>query len=294
KEKKDTMEEKVLNDASAYMKSIAQERKRNVSWAVKAVTKSSSISAEEALKANAVDYMAENLDELLKKIDGKEIPKLGKLRVKNAEKVVFPLTKRQKLLSAISDPNVAMILMSLGAAGLFIELYNPGLVLPGVVGAMALVTAFYSFHTLSANIAGVALMLLAFVFFIAEIKIASYGLLTVAGVASFLLGSLMLFNTSSAMGIAVSHSVIASMTGGVLAVTGIISWIVFKAQRRKVVTGIESLKGKRGIAKTALSPTGTVLVEGELWDAVAIENIAQGRPVLVEEVDGFKLKVKQI
>jgi len=293
--KKDPMEDKVLNDASAYIKSITEKTKRNVDWAMKAVTKSESISAEEALKAGVTDVIALNMADLFVKINGRELAGFGKIKVGDPKVATVAQTRRQKLLAAITDPNVAMILMSLGAAGLFIELYNPGLVLPGVVGTVALVLGFYAFQTLSANFAGVLLILLGFVFFIAEIKVLSYGLLTVAGAASVILGALMLFNRPSLGGLSVSMHILGSTLIVLVAVVAILAWIVIRAQLRAVVTGIESLAGKNGLAKGALKPKGTVLVEGELWEAESVSgDIPDGAEVKVESVNGFKMKVRAV
>jgi len=293
KKEKDPMEAKVLNDASAYLKSIAEQRKRNADWAVKSVTESKSISAEEALKLNVADVIADDLPSLLSQLDGREISGYGKLETKNSGLVYFNPTARQKFLSTVSDPNVAMILMSLGAAGLLIELYNPGLLLPGIVGGLSLITAFYSFHTLSANFAGVLLMLLGIICFVAEIHIASYGLLTVGGAVSVLFGALMLFKGRPEMGLSVSYVAIAAAIGSMIAAALAVGWLAARAQTRKIVTGIEAIKGKKGIAKTALSPEGKVLVSGELWDAKSTAgNIPAGAEVRVESADGFKLSVK--
>lgn len=295
KKEKSSLEDKILNDASAYMKSITQKRKRNVDWAIKAVTKSDSLSAEEALKNKVVDFIAHDLNDFISKINGFEIPEIGVLKTKDPQITFYNPTKRQKFLAIISDPNIAMILMSLGAAGLFIELYNPGLILPGVVGAVSLVLAFYSFQTLSANFAGVLLILLGFLFFIIEIKIISYGLLTLSGIVSIVLGALMLFNQPSISGgISIAMSTLVSTILGLVIVIAILAWIVIRSQMRKVVTGSEGLINKQGIAKTALSPMGKVLIEGELWDAESsMGEISEGSTVIVESVDGFKLKVKK-
>jgi len=205
----------------------------------------------------------------------------------------FRQTRRQKFLATITDPNIAMILMSLGAAGLFIELYNPGLILPGVVGAVSMVLAFYSFQTLSANFAGVALILLGFVFFIAEIKVTSYGLLTLAGAVSVLLGGLMLFTQPSLGGLAVSFPMLLSTVIGLIAVVAAVAFVALRAQLRRVVTGIESLAGQAGVAKTALGPKGRVLVAGELWEAESVTgDIKEGAEIVVESVEGFRVKVK--
>ncbi len=294
KKKSSPMEDKVLNDASAYIKSITQKTGRNVKWSVDAVKKSDSISAEEAVKAGVADFMAKDLDELLAKADGFRAGEFGRLAVKNPSISRFEPTRRQTFLAAVTDPNIAMILMSLGAAGLFIELYNPGLILPGVVGGISMLLAFYSFQTLSASFAGVALILLAFVFFVAEIKVMSYGLLTVGGVISMTLGSLMLFRQPSLGGLSISMETILANVIGVVAVTALLAWIVIKAQMRKVVTGIESLEGKKALAKTALAPKGKVLVEGELWDAKLASGSAEaGAELVVEKVDGFRITVRR-
>jgi membrane-bound serine protease (ClpP class) len=293
--KKQPMEEKVLNDASAYMKSIAQKTGRNAEWALKSVVKSESIPAEEAVKTGVADFIAADITEFLAKADGFNAGEFGRLHAAGAGVEYFRQTRRQNFLATITDPNIAMILMSLGAAGLFIELYNPGLILPGVVGAVSLVMAFYSFQTLSANFAGVALILLGFVFFIAEVKVISYGLLTLAGAASIVLGGLMLFNTPSLGGLSISMHMLLSTVVGLIAVVAALAFIVTRAQLRRVVTGIESLKDKRGLAKTALAPRGTVLVEGELWNAESVSGeIPEGANVEVTAVDGFKIRVRQV
>ena len=294
KKEKEPMEEKVLNDASAYMESIAQKTGRNVAWAIKSVTESKSIPAEEAVKTGVVDFVAADLPEFLAKADGFKAGDFGKLVTAGASVEYFRQTRRQKFLATITDPNIAMILMSLGAAGLFIELYNPGLILPGVVGAMSLVMAFYSFQTLSANFAGVALIMLGFLFFIAEIKVVSYGLLTLGGSVSILLGALMLFNQPSIGGLSVSMSMILSTIIGLIAVVAALAWVVARAQLRTVVTGIESLKDKRGLAKTDLKPKGRVLVAGELWEAESVSgDIPAGAEITVTEVTGFRVLVKK-
>lgn len=291
---KDPMEAKILNDASAYMKSITQQKKRNVEWAIKAVTKSESISAEEALKAGVTDIIAADMADFFVKINGRELPELGAIKAGVPRVETVSQTRRQRFLATITDPNIAMILMSLGAAGLFIELYNPGLILPGVVGAVAMVLGFYSFQTLSANFAGVLLILLGFIFFIVEIKVLSYGLLTLGGVISIILGSLMLFSRPSLGGLSISMHILGSTLITMVAVTAILAWIVIKAQLRGVVTGIESLVDKKGLAKSALSPKGTVLVEGELWEAESVSgDIPAGAEVRVVSVNGFRIKVRR-
>jgi len=292
--KKDPMEDKVLNDASAYMKSITQQKGRNVEWAIKAVTKSESISAEEAVKAGVADLLASDMADLFIKIEGFELAGFGRISVEGPRVENMLQTRRQRFFAAVTNPDIAMILMSLGAAGLFIELYNPGLILPGVVGAVSIVLSFYAFQTLSANFAGVLLILLGFLFFIAEIKVLSYGLLTLGGVISIMLGALMLFDQPSMGGLSLSMNILTSSLISLVAVTAVLAWVVIKAQMRGVVTGIESLAGKKGLAKSALTPKGTVLSEGELWTAESVSgDIPAGAEVIVESVRGFTIKVRK-
>ena len=241
------------------------------------------------------DIIAVNLEDFFVKIDGRELPGFGRIKVSGPKMGTLVQTRRQKFLATITNPDIAMILMSLGAAGLFIELYNPGLILPGVVGAMSLVLGFYAFQALSANFAGVLLILLGFLFFIAEIKVLSYGLLTLGGAVSIILGALMLFNQPSMGGLSISMHILGSTVIGMIALVAILAWIVIRAQMRAVVTGIESLAGKKGLAKDKLAPKGTVLVEGELWQAESVSgDIPAGAEVKVESVNGFSIKVRSI
>jgi membrane-bound serine protease (ClpP class) len=294
KEKKDdTMEAKMASDASAYLKSIAHKRGRNESWAVQAVSISTSIQASEAVAIKVVDLEAVSLEELLKAVDGRKLADFDKpLRTVGALIERYSMTRRQRWLATLSDPNVAMILMSLGAAGLFIELYNPGLILPGIVGAVSLILGFYSFQTLSASYAGVLLILLGMILLLLEIKITSYGMLAVGGIASFLLGVLMLFQHNAAGGLSVSWSIISSTLGGLLAVVAVLSWVVMRAYNRPVVTGDEGMLGMEGKAMGRLDPRGKVQVGDELWDAESEEGaIEAGAAVVVRAVEGLKLRV---
>ena len=290
-----TMMEKLSHDAAAYLKALARQRGRNEAWAEEAVTKSTSTPAEEAVREGVVDFVAEDMDDLLAKADGRDIPELKlKLRVKEAVLTPLEMTDRQKALAVLSDPNIAMILMSLGAAGLFIELYHPGLVFPGVAGAICLLLAFYAFQTLSANIAGVLLILVGFLLFLLEIKLMSFGLLTAGGLLAVMLGVLMLFNVSGAWGVAVSMSVVGWTLGAFVAFTGTLSYLYYKTQRRRPATGREGLLGAEGEAKTDLAPLGTVEVMGELWKAKSAHGeIPAGTPIEVVKADGFTLLVRK-
>ncbi len=187
------MSEKVTNDMVAHVKSIAQKRGRNVQWVEKAVRESVSVTETEALKANVIDIVAKDLDDLIRQINGRKIENKGVLKLDHPKKTIIEESLRTKVLKIISDPNVAYILMMIGLAGLYFELSHPGAVLPGVVGGISIILAFFAFQTIPVNYAGFLLIILAIVFFIMEMKIASYGLLSIAGITSLLLGSLMLF-----------------------------------------------------------------------------------------------------
>lgn len=289
------MKKKVENDAAAYIKSIAEKRGRNVAWAEDAVRKSVSVTEKDALKLKVIDLIAEDLSTLLKAIDGRTVETAkGKatLATKNATVKTIPMSFRFRVLNALSDPNIAYILMLLGIYGLIFELSNPGSILPGVVGGISLILAFYAFQTLPINYAGFLLILLAIILFIAEIKVPSYGLLTVGGVISMVLGSLMLI-TTDVPGLQISLYVIlptALLTAGFFVLVIGMAW---QAHQKKPVTGIEALIGMGGTAKTEIHPRGTVLLQGELWEAVSEEPIKEGEPVIVQGLDGLKLMVKR-
>jgi len=289
------MKKKVENDAAAYIKSIAEKHGRNVTWAEDAVRKSVSVTEKDALKLKVIDLIAEDLPALLIAIDGRTVETAkGKvtLATKNATVKDIPMSFRFKVLNALSDPNIAYILMLLGIYGLIFELSNPGSILPGIVGGISLILAFYAFQTLPINYAGFLLILLAIILFIAEIKVPSYGLLTVGGVISMVLGSLMLV-TTDVPGLQISMYVIlptALLTAGFFVLVIGMAW---RAHQKKPVTGIDALIGMEGIAKTEIHPRGTVLLQGELWEAVSNEPIKESESVIVQGLDGLKLLVKR-
>jgi membrane-bound serine protease (ClpP class) len=295
-EKKDeVMEGKVTNDAAAYLQAIAGRRDRNIRWAFEGVTKSTSIVSSLAVREHVVDLEAKSLDELLAAVDGRELPdfKGHPLRTKGAAVVRFDMTGRQKLLAAVADPNIAMILMTLGVSGLLIELYSPGLILPGIVGAVSLIMAFYSFQTLSASFAGVLLILVGFLLYVLELKVNSFGLLAVSGTASVLFGTLMLFRNSGG-GVSVSWSVIASTLGTLVVLMAGLLCIAARVLRRGSKVGAEGMTGRAGTADTDLSPNGKVAVGGELWKAESLEGtIPAGTAVTVEGEEGLTLRVKR-
>ncbi len=290
-----TMAEKVTNDAVAYIRSIARKRGRNEAWAERAVRESVSLPAKDAVDQGVVDLLADNLEDLLKKLDGRAIAMDGDtitLETKGAEIRRIRMGLRERILSILANPNVAYILLVLGFYGLFFELSNPGAILPGVLGAISLILAFYSFQTLPVNYAGVLLIVLAMILFIAEIKIQSHGMLALGGGVSLLMGSLMLFNTDVPF-LRVSWATIAWVLGLTLLFFFVVVAKGIQAQRRKPTTGLEGMIGLKGEAKTRITPQGgTVLVHGELWRAISQTEIPKGARVIVKGYEGMTLFVE--
>jgi len=288
------MKAKVENDAAAYIKSIAEKRGRNVQWAEDAVRKSVSVTEREALSLKVIDLIADDVSSLLAAVDGREVVTgAGKvvLHTKGAPLKEVPMGWRLEALKALSDPNIAFILMTLGTIGLIAELYNPGAILPGIVGAISLILAFYSLQTLPINYAGVLLILLGVVLFILEIKVVSYGLLSLGGIAAMVLGALLLVKTDAPF-LKVSLSVIIPTVvtfGGLLLA---ITWLAVKSQMRRPVTGAESMVGSIAVAKTDLAPRGKVFLQGEIWDAVSEEPVREGEEAEVKAVAGLTLTVR--
>ena len=293
KEMDGTMAEKVVNDMVAYTKSIAEKRGRNSDWAEKAVRESVSVTEKEALELKVIDLIAEDLDDLLEKIDGRDLKDKGTLHTKGVKQVVLTESFRDKILKTLSDPNIAYLLMMIGLAGLYFELSHPGAIFPGVIGAMSLILAFFAFQTLPVNYAGVLLIALAIILFVLEMKVASFGLLSLGGVISLFLGSLMLFE-GTAPGMRLSWRVlvptVVMVSGFFVAVAG----LVFRSQVSKPRTGDKGLVGEVGVVKSRLEPEGKVFVHGELWNAVAPGSIEVGAKVRVVGVDSLLLKVEQV
>jgi membrane-bound serine protease (ClpP class) len=287
-----TMSEKVVNDMVSYSRGIAHEKGRNEDWVEKAIRESVSITAEEAVENHVVDLVATDVDELLRLIDGREVVlKQGKvtLKTKDLSKRYYELGFRDRILKVIADPNIAYILMMIGLAGLYFELSHPGAIFPGVIGAISLILAFYSFQTLPVNYAGLLLIALAIILFIIEVKVASYGLLSIGGVISLTLGSIMLFED-----LRVSLQLMAPtilLIGGFFV---IVSSLAFRAYRSKPKGGMEGLMGEIGLVKERIDPEGLIFVHGEYWRARATEKIEPGERVEVEASDGLLLKVKRV
>jgi len=285
------MSEKVVNDMASYGRGIAQDKGKNADWVEKAIRESVSITAEEAVEKKVVDLVAADIDELLKLLDGREIElQKGKvtLKTKDLVKTQYEPGFRDAVLRLISDPNIAYILMMIGLAGLYFELAHPGAIFPGVVGAISLILAFYSFQTLPVNYAGLLLIALAIIFFIAEIKVASYGILSLGGVVSLTLGSIMLFEDVGVSLRLMAPTIV--LIGGFFV---IVSTLAFRAYRTKPQSGMEGLIGEVGVVEKPIDPEGLVFVHGEYWRAVSSEKLQPGEKVAVEEVTGLLLKVKK-
>ena len=291
-----TMNEKVVNDMLAFARSIASQRGRNAEWLEDSIRKSVSITAEEAYAKNVIDLVADDLPTLIKKLDGWEIIRKGYTRTLHTEGVeqrtILPGWQHQ-VLKSISNPNIAYILLMIGLAGLYFELSQPGAILPGVVGGIALILALYALQTLPVNYAGILFILLAVLFFILEVKVASHGLLSFAGVLALVLGSLMLFRVpghTNRLAMSVFIPTVLIVSGFFVTVAS----LAFRAQIRRPQTGTPALLGMIGEVKKDLMPQGTVFVCGELWNAMADENIFAGEKVEVVSVENLRLKVRKI
>ncbi len=296
KDMDETMNTKVVNDLVAFIKSIATKRGRNAEWAEEAVRKSVSITAEEALEIKVIDLVARDMDELLLKLEGWSVQtKEGekKLALKGLPAETVEENLRDKILKTISNPNIAYLLMLIGMAGLYFELSHPGVIFPGVIGGISLILAFYAFQTLSVNYAGVLLIILGAILFLLEIKVTSYGMLSVGGVICLTLGSVMLFNTGTP-GVRISWSV---LIPAVLVISGFFMTVAFLAVRAHMTrprTGDQGLIGEIAVAKEPLAPEGKVFVHGELWNATSEEIVPVGDKVEVIGVENLWLKVRKI
>ena len=292
KEINKTMSEKVVNDMVAYVRSIAKDRGRNQEWVEKAIRESVSITADVAVKEKVVDLVARDIDDLLALLDGREITlNKGKvtLETKGLKLVYVTPGWRDRVLNTISNPNIAYILMMIGMAGLYFELSHPGAILPGVIGAISLILAFFAFQTLPVNYAGLLLIALAIIFFIAEIKVSSYGLLSVAGLISLILGSVMLFeNIRVSLNLMMPTIV---LIGGFFIV---IAFLAFKAYRGKPTSGMEGLIGETGVVEKKIDPVGLIFAHGEYWKATCTEVVEQGEKVRVIGSKGLELIVERV
>jgi membrane-bound serine protease (ClpP class) len=288
------MSGKATNDAAANIKAIAQRRGRNADWAERAVRESISITSHEAVDSNIVDFIAADLDDLLDSLNGRTalLPKgEDTLHTQGAIVERIEPTWREKLLSIISNPNIAYILMSIGWIGILMELYNPGSIFPGVIGAISLILGFYSLQTLPINYAGLSLIVIAIILFVLELKIVSHGLLTIGGAIAMIMGSVMLIDSPDPAA-KISFTVILAVVGTVVAFFTFGLAMALKARRSRPVTGAEGLIGQIGTARESFETTGMIYVAGEYWQAEATEPLSAGQKVEVVEKHGMKLIVR--
>lgn len=292
----EVMKEKVENDAVAYIRSIAERRGRNVEWAENAVKKSVSATATQAKELGIIDLIAPDLDDLLRQLDGWELA-IGEqpltLRTQDARISDFPMSWRLETMKAISDPNIAYVLMTIGTIGLIAELYSPGAILPGVVGAISLILAFYSLQSLPVNYAGVLLFILGIVMLILEVTVTSYGVLAIGGVTAMVLGSLFLFNQDFPY-YQLSWSVMLPVIALAVGFTFLVVNFGVRALRGQTPTGSEGMIGRIGSAKTNLTPKGQIFVQGEIWDAVSSAPVTEGQPIQITQIDGLTVHVKPL
>jgi len=293
---KEKFNEKVENFASSFIESIAEKRKRNTKWAIEAVRNSASITSTEALKIKVIDLITPGITELLNEIDGRvvELPegkKVLKTRGANVERL--DMNFKQKLIDTLSVPDIAFLLISLGSLGLLLEFYNPGLIFPGVAGAICLLLGMVSLQILSFNYAGLALLVLSILLLILEIYVTSFGILGVGGLISFIFGALLLFDTPQS-DVRVGFDVVMAAALAIGLFFLFIGYYLVKAQRSRGYVGFEGLMGEEGVALTSIENEGKIFIHGEYWDAESDGRINQGDRVKVVEVkSNFRLKVEK-
>lgn len=293
----DVMKEKLENDAAALMRSVASRRGRNVEVAESTVRQSKSFTDQEALTQHLIEYVASSEDDLLRQIDGKSFKRFNgenvTLKTAGQQVSLFGMTLKETILAYLMDPNIAFLLLAIGALSLYIEFNHPGAVIPGTVGVVFILVAAFALNLLPTRFAALVLILGAFALFAAEAKLASHGVLTIGGIALLTLGGLLLVDAPiPEMRVHLLTALAVSIPLGVI--TAFLMTIALRARRNKVVTGEQGLLGETGVAQTALSPQGKVFVHGELWDAVASSALPAGQLVVVRRVDGLTLQVEPL
>ncbi len=295
----ETMKEKVTNDAVAYIRSLAHQRGRNEEWVAKAVRQSVSITETEALTKNVIDLTAKNMRDLLEQLEGKEVQTTtGETVLKTSDRALVHRSYgfHRKILDVVSDPNVAYILLIIGFWGIFFEIKNPGAIVPGVVGGISLLLAFFAFQILPINYAGLALIIVGIVLFILEVSVTSFGLLTIGGIVCMILGSMMLIDVTEAPKELFSVSLKVIIPVVVFSALFFIFAfsMAYKAHRRKATTGSEGIIGLIGEAITNIDTEGgKILVHGEIWNARSEEPIKKGAEVKVSGMGRMQLIVKK-
>lgn len=295
-EMSDEMKAKVINDAIAYIKDLANSHGRNADWAERAVREGVSATSEEALELNVVDMIAPDLDTLIADLDGREVTLLDgsvvTLRTSGVPINEVMMKTIERFLYAIADPNIAFLLLSIASLGIMIEIFNPGLIFPGIVGAISGILAFYALGQLPVNIAGVLLIVLAFGLFIGEVLTTSFGLFTVGGVTSLVIGALILFQGADPAVFRVDPWLIGTMTILITLLFVFVVTRVIRAHRKRATTGKEEIIGRRAVVRETINPEGTVFFKGELWSAVSDSGpIEAGEEVTVTAIDGLILQV---
>jgi membrane-bound serine protease (ClpP class) len=293
----DVMKQKMENDAAALMRSVAARRGRNVEVAESTVRQSKSFTEQEALSQHLIDYVASSQDDLFRQMQGKSFKRFNgenvTLNLTGQSVVPFGMTLKERILSYLMDPNVAFILLAIGALALYAEFNHPGAVLPGTVGVVFILIAAFALNLLPTRFAALGLVLGAFALFAAEAKFASHGILTIGGIALLTLGGLLLVDSPiPEMRVHLVTALAVSIPLGFI--TAFLMSIALKARRNKRVSGAEGLIGETGVAQTSLSPRGKVFVHGEIWDAVATSDISAGQSVVVRRIDGLLLQVEPL
>jgi membrane-bound serine protease (ClpP class) len=290
----DEMNRKIENDAAALMRSVTSKRGRNIETAESAVRESKSFTEQEALAGHLIDYVASSPEDLFRQMQGKPFKRFtgesASLNLTGQPMVAFEMTLKEHILDELMDPNVAFLLLAIGALALYVEFNHPGAVIPGTVGVVFILLAAFALNFLPTRFAALGLILGAFALFAAEAKFATHGVLTIGGIALLTLGGLLLVDSPiPEMRVHLWTALAVSIPLGLI--TAFLMTIALKARRNKVVTGSQGLVGETGVAQTALSPQGKVFVHGELWDAVASSTLPVGQLVLVRRIDGLTLQV---
>jgi membrane-bound serine protease (ClpP class) len=290
--------QKILNAFAGRIGVIAKERGRDVAWAQQAVRSSATLSASDAVKMHVVNFLASDMPDLLAKLDGRVVTVAGNRKVVlhtvGAPLLLVPPSLKDQFLHLLSDPNMLLVLMVLAGMGLLFEFLHPGAIFPGIVGVICLLLTLYSMAVIPVRPAGVGLIVFALLLFAADVKLASHGVLTVGGIASFILGALMLTGGVASRGLQPAWVVILTLVGMLVLFFGFLVRAVYRARKRKVQTGEEAMLGEKGRALTALNPNGEISLEGELWKARSLEgDIAAGEQIEVAGEDGLTLLVRR-
>jgi membrane-bound serine protease (ClpP class) len=290
----DEMKQKIENDAAALMRSVTSKRGRNIDAAESAVRESKSFTEQEALTQHLIDYVATGPEDLFRQMQGKSFKRFNGatavLNLTDQSIVPFEMTVKERVLDELMDPNVAFLILIIGALALYVEFNHPGAVIPGTVGVVFILVAAFALNLLPTRFAAIALILAAFALFAAEAKFVTHGVLTVGGIALLTLGGLLLVDSPiPEMRVHLLTALAVSIPFGII--TAFLMTIAYRARRNKIVTGEQGLVGETGVAQTPLSPQGKVFVHGELWDAIASTTLPIGQLVVVRQVEGLTLQV---